>query len=62
MMVVVHIVKGMKHNGLAFAEIEVLAMVVYHKIGVDDTFIAAKDNVAPADKRKVLLQPFILFR
>ncbi len=62
MVVVIHIMKSVKHDSFTFKIVEVLNMVVNHVIGADDALIATKNNIAPADKREMLAQPFQFLR
>src|SRR5687768_2376217 len=61
MMVVVRVVESMEHDRFALAVIQVLTVVIDHEVGVNDALVAAENDVAPADKGEMLLQPLVLF-
>ena len=58
---VVNVMKSIKHDSFPFKKVKVLNVVIDHIIGADDAFIAAKNNIAPADEREMLTQPAQLF-
>ena len=53
MMINVSIMQCGKQERLSLAVIEVLTVIIYQVIGIDYTFVAAKDDVSPGYKWKM---------
>lgn len=52
-----YIIRLGEHDRFAFEEIQILGVIIYHYISINYGFVATEDDLPPAYKREMFMEP-----